>query len=211
MLLVLLCAAPARAGVFTFDSSTNVYTYTGDFFNFCGFGCPENAPADPRGVDYLTATLTFAAPLSGNLIDASPVPISWTMSDFFGELSLGGPGSPNGFPGDIDDGPVPGLVLSTNASGDIIRWVLAASEGIINAEGRFEGTSAAALNPPFFCGDECGDLGITDIMVIDQLLPTEWIGIAAVPAAAPEPAAVTLLGIGVLGLARRRLQSPHRP
>src|SRR5688500_18341296 len=39
-LLSTLTAAPARADSFTFDSGTNAYTYIGDVFNFCGFGCP---------------------------------------------------------------------------------------------------------------------------------------------------------------------------
>jgi PEP-CTERM motif len=78
-LLLTLTAAPARAGSFTFDSGTNTYTYLGDLFNFCGFGCPENAPSDPLGVDFITATLLYGAKLAPNLTDASPVPISWTM------------------------------------------------------------------------------------------------------------------------------------
>ena len=206
-LLLTVTAVPARAGSFTFDSGTNTYTYIGDLFNFCGFGCPENAPAEPRGVDYITATLTYGAELPPNLTDASPIPISWTMSDVFGSLNLAGAGLPNGFPGDIEDSPIPGLILSTDGSGNIIRWVMSASSGGLNAEGRFEGTFAVIVNPPIFCGEDCNNMGITDFLVVDQLLETEWIAGTLVPAEVPEPATLTLVGAGLLAVARRRLRT----
>ncbi len=203
-LLFALNAAPARAGSFTFDSFTTTYTYTGDFFNFCGFGCPDNAPADPRGADRIIATLTYGAILDPNLTDAMPAPISWTMNDLFGALNLGGAGLPPDFPGDIEEPPLPGLVLSTDATGNIIRWFMSAFSGGLNGEGRFEGTGAFVANPPIFCGEECNNMGITDILAVNQLSDTEWDALVLVPAQAPEPATLTLVAGGLLIVARRR-------
>ena len=82
-------AAPAQASSFTFNPVTNTYSYQGDLFNVCGYGCPEHAPVDPVGVDYIIASLTFAAPLAANLTfaDLVPVPTAWTMTDHLGDLS----------------------------------------------------------------------------------------------------------------------------
>jgi hypothetical protein len=206
VLLLTLTVAPARAGSFTFDSGTNTYTYIGDPFNFCGFGCPQNAPSDPRGVDYIFATLTYGAQLAPDLTDASPVPISWTMNDFFGSLNFSGNGLPPDFPGDIEEPPLPGLVLSTDSNGNIIRWFMSGWSGVINSEGRFEGTGAFISNPPIFCGEECNNLGITDIIAVNQLSDTEWDALALVP----EPATLTLLSVGLLAVTRRRLRARRR-
>ena len=59
-------ALPARGASIT-------YEYTGQVFNFCGFGCPEHAPSDPIGADYLKATLTFDNPLASDLTFADDV------------------------------------------------------------------------------------------------------------------------------------------
>ena len=206
-LFLTLTAAPARASSFTFDSATNTYTYLGDLFNFCGFGCPENAPSDPLGVDFITATLTYGAKLDPNLTDASPVPISWTMDDVFHALNFGGNGLPPDFPGDIEEPPVPGLVLSTDGSGNIIRWVMSAFSGSINQEGRFEGTTAVIVNPPIFCGEDCDDMGLTDFVGVNLLSDTEWDAGVLVPAPVPEPATLMLVGGGLLAVARRRLRA----
>ena len=206
-LLLTLTAAPARAGSFTFNSVTNTYTYMGDFINFCGFGCPENAPSDPVGVDYIIATLTYGAKLAPNLTDAMPIPISWTMNDLFGSLNFAGNGLPPDFPGDVEDPPSPGLVLSTDGSGNIIRWFMGAFSGGINGEGRFEGTQALITNPPLFCGEDCNNMGITDFMAVNLLSDTEWDAGVLVPAAVPEPATLTLIGCGLLTVARRRLRA----
>ncbi len=123
-----LTAVPAQASSFTYDSPTHTYTYTGGTFNFCGFGCVPNAPANWSS-DFLTITLTYAAELAPNLTNASPVPLSWTMHDFLNSFNFVGTGLPNGSPGDNGDPPIPGLVLSTDANRNIVSWIVSASSG----------------------------------------------------------------------------------
>jgi len=204
-------AAPAQASSFTFNPVTNTYSYQGDLFNVCGYGCPEHAPVDPVGVDYIIASLTFAAPLAPNLTFADPVPVptAWTMTDHLGDFFLSGIGLPNGLPSEG----VPGLLLSTNGTGDIVDYLMAASAGFLNNEGDFVGTSAVITNPPVFCGEECGFGGLTDFVgVRERSNPdTEWDAGVIVPAAIPEPATLTLTGLGLAGIVvryrRRRSRS----
>jgi len=202
-------AAPAQASSFTFNAITNTYSYQGDPFNFCGYGCPEHAPVDPRGVDYIIASLTFADPLAPNLTFADPVPVptAWTMTDHLGDFFLSGIGLPIG-----EDG-APGLLLSTNGTGDIVNYVMAASAGFLNSEGDFVGTSAVIVNPPVFCGADCQDLGLTDFVGvrIRSNPDTEWDAGTLVPAAIPEPGTLMLTGLGLAGIVvryrRRRSRS----
>jgi hypothetical protein len=97
-------------------------------------------------------------------------------------------------------------MVSTDGSGNIVKWVMSVFSGIINAEGRFEGTQAIILNPPIFCGEECGGGGITDFVGVNLLSDdSEWDAGVVVPAA-PEPATLTLIAGGLLAIARRRLR-----
>ena len=96
---------------------------------------------DPRGVDYITATLTFAAKLDGDIAfgEAFPAPLSWTIKDFLDEASFDGVGMPPPTP----FAGAPGLILSTDADGDIVSHFMLGFVGGLNAEDNFVGTLLA--------------------------------------------------------------------
>ena len=216
LLAPLFAAAPAHAASFTFDSLTNTYTYVGDFFNTCGFGCPGHASSDPRGADFITATLKFGAPLAANLTDdATLIPNDWTMKDHFWDTTAGTDGfsfsghnlQPNGIPFDG----VPGLVLSTDAVGNITNYIMSAAVGTGDPsdDHNFHGTVVAILNPPVFCGEECNNQGITDALTVRLGSPNdalEWDAFRLVDAV-PEPATLTLTALGLSGALLRRRRS----
>ena len=205
-----LTATPARAGAFVFNG-TDTYTYTGDLFNVCGYGCPEHAPADPTGVDYIIATLKFAGPLAPNLVDVSPATTFWSMTDFFGSFFFSGSGLMPGLPADNEDPAIPGLVLSTDGSGNIVKWIMTAGEGTQDAEGNNTGTQVLIINPALACGEECGGKGrgISDFLGVNVRSDpdTEWDAGRVVRV--PEPASLTLFGLG-LGVVARRLHSRRK-
>jgi hypothetical protein len=197
--VILLAASQARAASIT-------YEYTGELFNFCGFGCPEHAPQDPQGVDYLTATLTFADPLAANLTfadDVSALLLGWTMKNHIGGIDFS---SANGdtltsFP----------FRLATDGGGNIIGWQIV---------GTSTESLAAILNPSgFLCpASECGaDSYATDFVAVHLFGDDEdeWdSGRASVDPEvvsgswsvreAPEPTVLTLTGLGLAGLLSRR-------
>lgn len=115
----------------------------------------------------------------------------------------GGFSGVNGLPNGGDPA-IPGLVLSTDSGGNIISWIMSASSPAVNPAGELVGTGVLIINPPIFRGSECAGLGLTDLLSVDTRLPSEWDAFTSV-AAVPEPGTLTLLGAGLLIVARRRL------
>jgi hypothetical protein len=181
------------------------YEYTGQFFNFCGFGCPEHAPSDPVGADYLKVSLTFDNPLAPNLTFADDVLsllTGWTFTDAFGSFEAT---STNG-------STLLDLQLGTDAGGNIVQWLM----GVHSAT-----TEAFILNPPFECPiGECDDnvvFYISDFAAVGLFGPeeNEWdSGVATdqeegLPgrwrqAQVPEPATLFLFSAGAAGVLLRR-------
>ena len=205
----------AVAGILQFTAPSAqadpvTYLYTGSLFEFCGYGCPESAPADWAS-DYILASLTFDAPLPPNLplteVLSSPgLPglVSWTMSDFLGTFSLSSADGPlMGFP---EDG-LPPLMLSTDANGNILDYIMGTSP----APGTV-GTLVFVVNPPFFC-EECDGIDLASGVAVNfgddeiewdafSTVPGEWTRVKAVP----EPSTLMLIGLGLAGIATRRRQ-----
>lgn len=209
VLTVAATAAVALLGWVTPVQATPLtYDYTGTLFTFCGFGCPGsshpgNVPADWAS-DYVLASITFAAPLAPNLplTDESASLTAWTIKDALGHFSLSSAAG-DVLRGNLADG-IPPLVLSTNANGDIMNYIM--STGPLPGS---VGTQVAILNPPVICV-ECGGVPIASFVAVnfgnDNL---EWDAFSSVPgrwtnlAAVPEPATLTLTGLGLAGIVTR--------
>ena len=114
-----LAATPARAASIT-------YVYTGELFNFCGFLCPENAPEDPFGTDFLRATLTFSDPLAAGLTfldDPASTFTGWSLENYIGGIDLSS--TIGATPGNAQ---LP-LLLATDGRGNLVAWQMAAFSG----------------------------------------------------------------------------------
>ena len=166
-----------------------VYAYQGAAFTFCGYGCPEDSPINWQQ-ERVIASLTFDAPLPPNLpptdilsSPGAPKLIAWTIGDALGffHFSSAAGDTLTGLP---EDG-VPPLVLSTNASGDILNYVMSTV---------VRGSQVAITNPPFPC-PECGsDIAAIAAVNIDNderewdagtATPGQWTSLATVPPAPP--------------------------
>lgn len=200
------------------EAAPVTYLYTGNPFDFCGYGCPGEGGPDAAPAnwdeDYLIASLTFADPLPPNmpLTDLLSQVTAWTISDAFGFVSLSSAAG-NVLTGVEGTGP---LLLSTDAAGNIMNYEI--STGPIPPES--PGHIVGLFNPPFEC-DECGDVLIlfADFFAPNFLTDSEWNAASSVPGewtiaptAIPEPASMTLMGLGMAAGAvarhrRRRVTS----
>lgn len=211
VVFVLVAATPARADHITYD-------YQGLPFTFCGFGCPgqpgsEVAPAN-WNEDFIIASLTFSAPLAPNLTfddDVRAGLVAFSITDAFGSFFMSGSTLPDVV--DDDDGvevTFPGLVLATDAAGNIVRYFMAV-KGL---------SEAGVSNPPLFCA-ECGNVNIADFVAVNIGLDDslEWDAFSSEPgrwqlrtAAVPEPATLALGAVALAGFAvrNRRRRSRER-
>lgn len=143
-----LTAQSAQAGPVTYD-------YVGHVFNFCGFGCEENAPANWE-TDRIVAALTFDSALPANLpfqdVYSSPSLVSWSIRDVLNFIDLSSAaGDVLHVPSELFPSP---LMLSTDQDGNINGWAMGnASEEDSELEDINE---IGILNPPFLCpAEEC--------------------------------------------------------
>jgi hypothetical protein len=219
--VIQLTAGSAQAAPVTYD-------YVGHVFNFCGFGCEENAPANWE-TDRIVASLTFDSALPANLpfqdVYSSPSLVSWSIGDIFNFITLSSAaGDLLQVPSDLFPSP---LMLSTDQDGNINGWTMGhAFEDDSELEDVDE---IGILNPPLLCpaeecdvdvyywnflaphlrSDEEWDSGVISLSPTDDVAGV-WTQRAA-PTPVPEPATLTLtltaLAAGMLRSRRRRSQS----
>jgi hypothetical protein len=218
-----LTSAPAQATPVTYD-------YVGNFFNFCGYGCPDqpdidgnvNAPSNWAS-DRILASLTFSEALPANMLFqdmlSSPTLLSWSIGDALGFFSLSSATGGLTVPTEFFPSP---LMLSTDANGNIANYVMVSALDEADPTIR---TEIGIINPPLLClAEECGqDLYLTDFLTPDLYGPAEWDAFVFSPSPAglpgqwtrstsvPEPASLTLTLFGLAGaivnqrrLSRRR-------
>lgn len=189
--LLLVCAATCRA-----DSAT--YVYVGNDFTRCSNGaCPTNYSSD-----YITASVTFSAPLGNNLslTDELSSVTAWTIQDALGYFSFSSTDTNaaaellnlSGQPADMS--------FSTDSLGGILDYLVDAG----NAN-----TSAIIINPTFTGGS---GLQIADTEIINKGLATQWTAANSSPGQwteVPEPSTLLLMSLGgailILFAARIRL------
>ena len=147
--------------------TTTTYNYVGSPFNACSYGtCPGNYAAD-----YITASISFAAPLPPNLplTNVTPSLTAWSIGDALGNFlySSGNPSTASYLTGHPSSG-VPPLSLSTDASGDIVDIeMLALPAEVLGLPGLSEGGifNPAQSIPPFL---------VESFVEINQGVPSEW-------------------------------------
>jgi len=128
------------------DSIT--YTYTGNAFNDCNGAALviENCPVNSFS-DHNIASLTFSAPLGGNLSSASPTPTAWTIGDALGL-------TPSFASTDATAATeLKALSLSTNSGGALTGWVMTGeTTGFTFSPYLAQGAYITINNPTFIGG-----------------------------------------------------------
>jgi hypothetical protein len=213
------------------------YNYVGNYFNFCGFGCPENLPtgvtATPIGegeevviTDYIIASLTFADALPFNAADPNhmytqselPAILAWSIGDASGAVSLSGT-TFGPFAPFLDDGQLqsfPPLMLSTDANGNIVNYLMAvhvaphlvfiSNPPLTFEEDEMQFTVADTLTA--FYAPDPGGSEETEFDLIGST-PGRWTK-ATGPQPVPEPGTLLLLSSGVVLLGGSRFRARRR-
>jgi hypothetical protein len=216
-----LTAEPAQADPVTYD-------YLGHVFNFCGFGCDENAPANWE-TDRIVASVTFDSALPANMpfqdMYSSPSLVAWSIGDLLNFITLSSAaGDILQVPPEISPSP---LMLGTDQDGNINAWVM--GFGFPEDSELNDVNELGTLNPPVLCpAEECDvdvyfwdfltphlrsdkewDAGVLSLSLTDDVAGV-WTQRAA-PTSVPEPATLTLtltaLAAGMLRSRRRRSPS----
>jgi hypothetical protein len=147
--------------------TTTTYNYVGSPFNACTYGtCPGNYTSD-----YITASISFAAPLAPNLplTNVTSSLAAWSIGDALGNFlySSGNPSTTGYLTGYPSKGISP-LSLSTGGSGNLMDYQMAAIPAVILG---MPGLSQGGIFNPAMSG---GGLQIASFVAIDEGVPSEW-------------------------------------
>jgi hypothetical protein len=185
-------------------TAQTVYNYTGTDFTQEFIATPTSMgpqPVNPSGSfdptgpyaagDHLSGELTFSTALAPNLTNAYVVPESFSFSD--GVQTITDANAKSGSPF---------FVVSTNASGDIISYMLNATSNVDPNDFFIAQTIPPGSSP-------ADDAKFSYDGNVYSVITNTNGSFAPGVAATPEPSSLALLGSGVLGVAfelRRRLR-----
>jgi MYXO-CTERM domain-containing protein len=168
--LVLPLVATAWLAAPSICHANVILTYTGN--DFTTFTAPYT------GTDKVTASITLAAPLGDNLNGAPVTPLAFSLADGVQTLS-----------DTTDHFSVLDFAFSTDASGNITQWLVAA---LVTTSA---GIATVNVNALGFIIDQGSIPNALGASVLSD--PGVW---STTVSAVPEPPTVTELGPGLLGL-----------
>jgi hypothetical protein len=161
-----------------------ILTYTGNHFTTASPPYTVN--------DKVTASITLAAPLGDNLNFPNVSPIAYSLTDGVQTITS------------LSSTAVGVFTFSTDATGTITQWSIQAVPFFARPVQSLPRIVTEKVEGPFGFSDD--EAGLHGFMAFNFANPGEW---TSTSPAIPEPATVTVLGAGLLGLVFLRRRHRH--